>query len=333
MDQPRVSVIVCAYNAEKTIEGCLNSLFAQTFREFEIVVVDDESSDATASEVERLSAGSSCPVRLVRIAHEGLAGARNHGIDAALGERFAFVDADDTADPRMIEHMLACAEATGASLVVCQMRYTDFDTGAELHINREGDSSLYGAGVLDRPGLLAQIGASVCNKLVHRSLFGGGIRFPTGHNFEDLWVTYRLCGEANLIAKVDEPLYNYRFGRGGSIMRSYTEQYLEIADALAETNDYFLAKGDFEALRDDLLVVNFTHLLLGRLDNLLAHGTRPLRRRYLDVAFAHLDRYFAGWRRSPSLRAVVGGRAKRFVLVHRPLLSLYTDVIAGSGPR
>ena len=190
MTAPRVSVIVCAYDAAGTIGTCLESLGAQTSRELEVVVVDDGLTDATAAEVERFAATPGVPVRLVRTGHEGLAGARNHGIAEAAGEFFAFVDADDTVEPAMVERMLARADETGADLVVCEMRYVDFETGAELHVEHEGDASLYGGSLLERPGLLSHMGASVCDKLLRRTLFDdSGITFPAGRIFEDLWTT------------------------------------------------------------------------------------------------------------------------------------------------
>ena len=171
MSAPRVSVIVCAYNAEQTIGEALDSLFAQTSVDFEVVVIDDGSTDSTAAQVARRAAGSVMPVRVVPIPHQGLAGGRNHGVAEGTGEFFAFVDADDTVEPTFVEHLLACADATGADLVVCDMQYVDFETGAPLHVCHEGDPALFGGPLAERPGLLGALGGSACDKMMHRSLF------------------------------------------------------------------------------------------------------------------------------------------------------------------
>ncbi|MBE3074896.1 MAG: glycosyltransferase, partial [Actinobacteria bacterium] len=95
MADPRVSVIMPAYNAAATIGSALESLASQTYRDLEVVVVDDGSSDATASIVERIAASSAVPVRLVSQPNAGRATASNRGINSARGEFLGFVDADD----------------------------------------------------------------------------------------------------------------------------------------------------------------------------------------------------------------------------------------------
>jgi len=329
MATPRITVVVPAYNAEATIETALGSLLAQTCREFEVVVVDDGSTDTTAAIVEHMAAGATVPVRLVRRAHGGRAAARDSGITATDAEFVGFVDADDTAEPVMYERLLARADATGADLVVCEYVAVDGRTGEVMWSYPEGDASLYGAGVAQRPGLLSAIAGSVCNKLVARRLFtDAGIDFPPDRDFEDLATVYRLMGEARRIEKVAEPLYRYRQGRGSSVMGARDERYLEIFDALDVTNGHFERSGRFEELRADLERISFAHLIAGRLDDLLRHGDRALRHRFIERAFSHMDRFFPGWRRDEVIRAACGRRTKHAVCTSRTLLALYTDLRA-----
>ncbi len=329
MADPRVSVIMPAYNAAATIGSALESLASQTCRDLEVVVVDDGSSDATASIVERIAASSAVPVRLVSQPNAGRATARNRGINSARGEFLGFVDADDTAEPQMFERLLTCVEATGADLVICEYLGVDSRTGAVLYDYREGDSSYYGGRVVERAGLLSHIAGSVCNKLFHRSLFDAtGIEFPPGRDFEDLATVYRLMGEAHRIEKVAEPLYRYRHGQPSSIMSANDTRYLQILDALAVTNDHFARKGDFDALRDDLETVNFTHLILGRYDDLFRFGSRGLRHAFIVKSFAHMDSYFLGWRHDAAIRKASGRTARFAISTNRNLLRLYTDLTA-----
>jgi len=330
MEVPRITVIMPAYNAEATIEAALGSLLAQTCREIEIVVVDDGSTDATPAIVERSAAGAPAPVRLLRRAHEGRAAARNTGLAEARTGFVGFVDADDTAEPVMYERLLARADATGADMVVCTYVGADAATGNVLWEYPEGDASLYGGGVAEHPGLLSAIAGSVCNKLVARRLFAdGAIDFPPGRDFEDLATVYRLMGEARRIEKVDEPLYRYR-QHPSSVMGACDERYLQIFEALDLTNGYFARSDRFEGLRADLERINLTHLILGRLDDLLRHGDRALRRRFIGRAFAHMDRVFPGWRRDDVVRAACGRTVKHAVCTNRAMLTLYTDLRAES---
>jgi glycosyltransferase involved in cell wall biosynthesis len=326
MAEPAISVVICAYNAQDTIPETLKSLAAQTSRNFEAIVIDDGSTDSTVATAVATIPTMSVPLRVISSPHGGLASARNRGVAVSVGEFVSFVDADDLVEPDFVEKMSACAFTACADIVVCEMQYVDFDTGESLHIAHEGDSSLYRGSLVESPGLLVELGASACDKLIRRCLFeSSGISFPDGHIFEDLWTIYRLCAEARVIAKTDEPLYCYRVNRRGSLVAVHDDRYLQIADALAITNDWFIHKGLFTALYDDVLAMNYVHLIYGRYANLLMHGDRGVRRRYLRGAFEHMDHYFPSWRHSEAVRSVTGRWAKKFVFTHRPLLAAWSD--------
>ena len=93
--QIAVSVIVPAYNAEKTLERALSSILAQTLKQIEVIVVDDGSRDATREIARKFSAQDSRVRVIEKDVNEGLSAARNSGIAAATGEYIGFVDSDD----------------------------------------------------------------------------------------------------------------------------------------------------------------------------------------------------------------------------------------------
>jgi len=108
-DWPRVSVVCCAYNAAATLEETLASLSWLTYPDYEVIVIDDGSRDATALLAERY------PCRLIRVANGGLSRARNLGIQAATGEIVAFIDSDASADPDWLYFLVTQMEAQGAA--------------------------------------------------------------------------------------------------------------------------------------------------------------------------------------------------------------------------
>jgi glycosyltransferase involved in cell wall biosynthesis len=113
---PKVSVVIPAYNVAPYISQCLASVFAQTHRDYEVIVIDDGSTDATAEIVAR----SSEQVRLLRQRNQGAAAARNAGILAARGELIAFLDADDAWLPDYLARQVGFWEAQGhGGLVMC----------------------------------------------------------------------------------------------------------------------------------------------------------------------------------------------------------------------
>lgn len=125
----RFSVVVPAYNAANTIARAIDSVRAQTYLACEVIVVDDGSADDTARVVERLAVASSIPVRLIRQRNGGPSAARNAGVQAALGEWVAFLDADDWYLPRRLQ---VHAEMIGAEPGL------DFLVGGFEYVTAEG---------------------------------------------------------------------------------------------------------------------------------------------------------------------------------------------------
>lgn len=113
-----ISVIVAAFNAESTIETCIASVISQTLSDFEILVVDDGSTDGTKELLERLS---EIDKRILVFSQEnrGPAAARSRALSQAAGRYVTFVDADDTMEPTYLEALFNAAERTNADLAVC----------------------------------------------------------------------------------------------------------------------------------------------------------------------------------------------------------------------
>ena len=118
---PEVSVIIPVYNMEQFLEDCLNSVLAQTFTDFEIVIVNDGSTDRSAAIVEQIAAKDN---RFVILHQEnmGLSEARNTGIKAARGNWITFVDSDDMLAPTFLQKLLDAAKQNNASIACSDKR-------------------------------------------------------------------------------------------------------------------------------------------------------------------------------------------------------------------
>ncbi len=123
---PKASVIIPCWNVEKWVEDAVNSVLRSTYPDFEVIAVDDGSTDSTGTILERLAAADE-RVRVVHQSNRGLSGARNGGLDVARGEYVFFLDGDDTFEPEFLSLGVNEMSATGADLCIFPMRITEFD--------------------------------------------------------------------------------------------------------------------------------------------------------------------------------------------------------------
>lgn len=216
MDQSvLISVIVPVYNVEALLPRCLDSILAQTYRNLEIILVDDGTKDASDKICDEYAAKDS-RIRVIHKENGGLSSARNAGIDIARGEYFGFVDSDDWIEPEMYETMLALAQKQGVKLV-CAGRYdTDGNQeGKTVGLCPQKEEVITGMELLGRVFVWDNIDSAAWDKLYHRSLFED-IRYPHGLINEDVAIFYKLAEKVDRAAMCNRPFYNY-FHRPGSI--------------------------------------------------------------------------------------------------------------------
>ena len=120
MTKPLISVIVPVYNVEKYLPMCLNSILAQTFKDFEVVCVDDGSTDNGLAILQEY-AQKDKRIKVIHQENQGLVGARNSGVRVARGEYLYFVDSDDRIHPQLLEICLDLSQKEKADWVCFQM--------------------------------------------------------------------------------------------------------------------------------------------------------------------------------------------------------------------
>ena len=181
--QPEISIIVPVYKTERFLSACISSILAQTFTDFELILVDDGSPDSCPALCDAAAAKDS-RIRVIHQKNRGLSVARNAGLDAAEGEWIAFVDSDDTITPDFCTKLYHAAQEAGAQMAVCNYRQVDEALPPireqYLHVRRE---VLTPEQALEHSTLLPYM--VVWNKLYHRSIFAQ-LRFAEGKRTESL---------------------------------------------------------------------------------------------------------------------------------------------------
>lgn len=325
---PSISVIVPVYDVEAYLPACLDSLLAQTFTDFEIVLVDDGSTDGSAAIIASYAEKHPDLIRTFAKPNGGLADARNFGMAHSRGEYYSFVDSDDIVAPEFLSAMHAAAEEDEADLVICGIvSFTDA-ARPDAYLP-EPDPRVFGNSLQQEPRLLYRVDASACDKLYARDLFArAGISFPVGVAFEDVPTTYRLLAHARRVVKIDEPLYLYRQGRAGSITATYGDRFLDLVRGMELVCEFYQQRSDFSANRDALLRLLLTHLIAGRYPDFFLHSEKPARVRFLTDVFGLLDGVFPSWKRERVCADLWPNRLLRSISTDAQLLDAFCHLPA-----
>ncbi|KFI69640.1 glycosyltransferase family 2 protein [Bifidobacterium merycicum] len=293
MGEPmKVSIIVPVYNVEAYLDRCLSSVVKQTYRDLDIIVVDDGSTDACPGKCDEW-AGHDERVRVVHKKNGGLSSARNAGLDTMTGELVAFVDSDDWIEPDMIERMVRWKNEHHADIVQCGVLKT-FEDGRAKSMEGDraartftGDEALH-AFLYHRDRMTS----AVWNKLYDARLFRDGdgrLRFPSGLNSEDYYMMCRLYGRIGTLYYEPQPFYHYCV-RKDSICRSginpHSFDKIAIADDCRDylrscgypdqqALDYFVMQGHYDVLYT-LLRNHADARLIGRYRRELAVAAKPV---------------------------------------------------------
>ncbi len=206
----KISVIVPVYKAEKYIESCVKSILAQTYGDFELILVEDGSPDRSGELCDTL-AETDTRIRVIHKENGGAATARNAGLDVAKGDYIAFIDGDDCVHPKYLEFLLAVQKETNADFVMC---HYDFFTEEGDWFNSEPQMDYE---LLNGAQLLADFHAhcrkvsliSLCMKLFKKEVFEG-LRIPEGQTAEDSLVLPLILECTGLIARLECKLYHWR---------------------------------------------------------------------------------------------------------------------------
>lgn len=214
-----VSVIVPVYKVEKYLRDCINSLLNQTYKNLEIILIDDESPDNCPLICDEFAA-MDMRVSVIHQQNGGAGKARNTGLSRATGKYICFVDSDDLVDKDYVLKLVQAIEQTNADIAVCSYY--------NLYKNRK-EKKGYNGGfqvMTQCDFLLLFLNDWTCsliwNKIFKREVIGK-IRFVEGHKIDDEFFTYQVVIRANKIALFNDPLYEYRM-RASSVMNS-SNQY------------------------------------------------------------------------------------------------------------
>lgn len=220
----KVSVIVPVYNAASTLRKCVDSLLAQTLKDFEMLLVDDGSTDESSAICDEY-AGKDSRVKAFHKANGGVSSARQFGIDHAQGEYTIHADPDDWVEPEMLEELYKKAKEIDADMVICDY----WENGPDIQKKVVQKPASLNAGTVLQE-LFTHLHGSTCNKMIRKSCYTKyGVRFPMGINYcEDLYVCSSLLKHDIRVAYLPKAFYHYYNDTSkDSLSRHYDEKTLQ----------------------------------------------------------------------------------------------------------
>ena len=264
-DLPLISVVVPVYRVEAYLDRCLRSITEQTYRNLEIILVDDGSPDRSGAICDAWAAKDS-RIRVIHQENSGGGPARNAALDLATGELLAFVDSDDYIAGDMFSHLYSLLE-NGADVAECDYLETAGDDAVFPEDSFEVTEFTAEEAMCHhiRDTIFRQV---IWNKLYRREL-SEEIRFPAGTKIDDEYFTYRLLGNAKKLVRSTKVCYAYRQQEGSIMHQRFSLKRVEALQAKQQRLEWLqknMPSMEQEARAD--LVMTCLYAMQGSLQNL-----------------------------------------------------------------
>ena len=315
-DIMKLSIIVPVYNmaADGKLEYCLNSLVAQTIEDYEILAVDDCSTDESWTILQHYERRYPDKFRAIHSeVNQKQGGAKNIGMELAKGDWIGFIDSDDWITPDFYERLIDKGEETGADMVGCDYHLTgehSMKIGQVVHNNKPEQT-----GVLDEEkyrSLILDSGSLVVKVYRREIVIDHPGRFPTGIFYEDNALTNSWMLRAKHFEYIEEPLYYY-YQHDTSTVHTITAKRCEDRMAagrimLQEARDY----GYLEQYRKEL---EFTFATLFYVNTLFTYmqGVRPVRYGFVKKLGQEMVKTFPDFQDNVYYRERIGAEEKKLV--------------------
>lgn len=294
----KLSIIIPVYNVEKYLRKCLDSAIDPSSEDYEIITVNDGSTDTSADILDEYAKKYPGLIRVITKENGGLGSARNAAIGPAEGEFLYFLDSDDSLSPNAVAEMLDTLRSS--TFDICLFDAAAFNEAGKKLEDISGGSKEGSFRFEESPDILLRR-MNVGTKIFRRTLFTeNGIRFRDREWYEDMSCVPILYALADRIFYRKSAWYNY-LTRQGSIMNSGTlARNLEIISAVEATNSYYREHGLFEKYHNELEYMCFYNVLIAATVRVnLVDPDTPLQDRLLE----YFTEAFPNYRQNPYVKA------------------------------
>ncbi len=258
---PKITVITPVYKVEQYLDRCVESVLAQTFTDFELILVDDGSPDNCPKMCDEW-AKKDTRIRVLHQENQGQASARNNALDIAVGEYIAFVDSDDYVHPKFLQVLLFNLISSNSQVSACLYKRTSkgCETGDAFDEYTVHCGKDYVLKSLE--GRIKCNAWVLCDKLFKKECWDN-VRLPVGRINEDNATVYKILYECETVVATDSVLYYYFENQNSTVLQSFKKKHLDWLLVPEEMIEYFTQKGD------EALIAKSNKMYLSALEDML----------------------------------------------------------------
>lgn len=232
MSNPKISLIIPVYNVQQYLKRCLDSVLTQSFDNFEVILIDDKSSDLSA---EICNDYQKCD-RRVKLFHKtnncGLSAARNTGIELSIADYITFLDSDDWISENYLQDLYSSSLKENSDVTISNFE-KKYDSNRDGRMRYKSNISYISTDQILLALFQGKIGTSAWGKLYRRNLFSD-IKFPTGSIYEDIGTTYRVFSKCNKVTISRDSIYYYYQRKGSIVNSNFNDHDLDIIKLVNE---------------------------------------------------------------------------------------------------
>ena len=245
-----ISVIVPAYNVEKYISSCLDSLLNQTKKEIEIIAIDDGSTDNTLNILNEYKKNNPSKIHVVSQENQGLSITRNNGIKLSTGKYILFVDGDDEIDINLLKNLWDKLEEFPYDVIAFNVEV--IYPNKKIIVNPGITSDIKNFNLDSKKKFLTDMYCMACNKIYKKDLFKDNtLLFTPNTWFEDVLLMHKLIPNLTSLGYLDFPGYKY-YQRENSITYTYSDKLKDINFVLEKILEYYKKNDLYSIYKSEL---------------------------------------------------------------------------------
>ena len=239
---PLISVIIPIYNVERYLSKCLNSVINQTYKNIEIILINDGSTDDSLKIAQEFQEKDS-RIKLYSQKNQGLSGARNTGLKKVTGDYITFIDSDDYVTRDYVSYLYSLLERNGftSQLAICSLMDVYTASGKEVNIGNNKEYTLSGKECIKKMCYQDLVDTCAYAKLGSKDLYKG-FTFPVGKLFEDIGSTYKLFEKCKTVECGFFPKYYYNIRKDSITTRSFSKSKLDLLEMTDQMADDVIQK-------------------------------------------------------------------------------------------